>query len=45
MCNDPDRQIVTILLTNRVYPLKNNTKITKVRTAFNSAVQQVVDSH
>lgn len=44
MCGDPDRQIFTILLTNRVYPTAANTKIHKYRVAFNSAVRRVVDA-
>jgi hypothetical protein len=27
VCADPDNQIVTILLTNRVYPIDNNTAV------------------
>jgi CubicO group peptidase (beta-lactamase class C family) len=42
-CNDPKRKLITILLTNRVYPFSNNTKISQVRNDFNTAVQQIYD--
>jgi len=43
-CNDPERQMFTILLTNRVYPDKSNQKIAKARRDFNNAVKAVYDS-
>ncbi len=46
MCNDPDRQIITILLTNRVYPLDSPFTYGEIRFArqrFNNMVQAVVD--
>ena len=47
VCNDPERKVITILLTNRCY--KNDTKESKLKIAetrrmFNSAVKNVVDS-
>lgn len=44
VCCDPERQIFTVLLTNRVFPDKSNTKILQARRDFNNAVKQVVDS-
>eukprot|EP01092_Planopodium_desertum_P015796 TRINITY_DN852_c0_g3_i1.p1 TRINITY_DN852_c0_g3~~TRINITY_DN852_c0_g3_i1.p1 ORF type:complete len:132 (-),score=5.66 TRINITY_DN852_c0_g3_i1:529-924(-) len=38
MCADPVNKIITILLTNRVYPNDSNTKIQLVRQLFNQAV-------
>uniref|UniRef100_A0A7S1PGW9 Beta-lactamase-related domain-containing protein n=1 Tax=Percolomonas cosmopolitus TaxID=63605 RepID=A0A7S1PGW9_9EUKA len=38
VCNDPERGIITMLFTNRVYPTAENTKIGKVRSNFNDAV-------
>jgi beta-N-acetylhexosaminidase len=35
---DPDRQLFVILLTNRVYPTRDNDKITAVRPAAHDAV-------
>jgi beta-N-acetylhexosaminidase len=35
---DPDRQLFVILLTNRVYPTRDNGKITEVRPAVHDAV-------
>jgi CubicO group peptidase (beta-lactamase class C family) len=35
---DPDRQLFIILLTNRVYPTRENDKITAVRPALHDAV-------
>jgi beta-N-acetylhexosaminidase len=35
---DPDRQLIVILLTNRVYPTRANDKITAVRPALHNAV-------
>ena len=35
---DPDRQLFVILLTNRVYPTRDNDKITAVRPAVHDAV-------
>jgi CubicO group peptidase (beta-lactamase class C family) len=43
VCNDPDRQIFTILLTNRVYPVTTNMKIEKYRKDFNTLVQEILD--
>jgi len=46
ICGDPVRRIVTILLTNRVYPDKTSTAngIHRARQNFNNAVRAVVDS-
>jgi CubicO group peptidase (beta-lactamase class C family) len=35
---DPERKLFVILLTNRVYPTRNNMKIAKVRPAVHDAV-------
>jgi CubicO group peptidase (beta-lactamase class C family) len=45
-CNDPERKLITILLTNRVYPGKTNSAdlIHSLRQNFNTAVQQTYDS-
>jgi len=39
---DPDRQLFIILLTNRVYPTRENDKITAVRPAVHDAVIQAL---
>ena len=44
LCADPARKLITVFLTNRVYPSAANEKIAKVRPAFNTAVQKVFDS-
>eukprot|EP01114_Cavostelium_apophysatum_P016776 TRINITY_DN4839_c0_g1_i2.p1 TRINITY_DN4839_c0_g1~~TRINITY_DN4839_c0_g1_i2.p1 ORF type:complete len:435 (+),score=45.18 TRINITY_DN4839_c0_g1_i2:65-1369(+) len=44
LCGDPERQLITILLTNRVYPTDSNVKIEDVRRKFNSQVVQIFDS-
>jgi len=43
LCGDPDRKLIVIFLTNRVYPDPNNIKIRKVRQLFSAAVQQAYD--
>ena len=43
VCNDPDRQVIVILLTNRVYPTRSNLKIKAVRNAYATAVQTIID--
>jgi len=47
LCGDPDRQLIAILLTNRVYPDRNHSalQIRVVRNAFGNAVQQIVDKY
>jgi len=45
ICGDPERQLIVILLTNRVYPTDANIKIRRVRQLFGNAVQQIYDSH
>jgi len=45
LCGDPDRKIITILLTNRVYPSAANMKVEDVRRKFNNAVVSVVDKY
>jgi CubicO group peptidase (beta-lactamase class C family) len=35
---DPDRQLFVVLLTNRVYPTRENMKIADVRPEFHDAV-------
>jgi CubicO group peptidase (beta-lactamase class C family) len=37
---DPDRQLFVVLLTNRVHPTRENTKIQQVRPALHDAVMQ-----
>ncbi len=37
---DPDRQVFVVLLSNRVYPTRENQKHIKVRTALHDAVMQ-----
>jgi CubicO group peptidase (beta-lactamase class C family) len=44
ICMDPKRKLFTILLTNRVYPDKDNNKIRDVRAEFNAAVQRIYDN-
>jgi hypothetical protein len=47
VCVDPDRQLITVLLTNRVYPNADTASmiaIHHVRQRFNDAVKAVVDS-
>ena len=46
VCVDPVRQLITVLLTNRVYPRADATSMAKIhyaRQRFNNAVRQVVD--
>lgn len=47
MCVDPERRLITVLLTNRVYPkagAETMAKIHYARQRFNNAVKAVVDS-
>ncbi len=39
---DPDRQIFVVLLTNRVHPTRENTKIQQVRPSLHDAVMQAL---
>jgi beta-N-acetylhexosaminidase len=39
---DPDRQLFVVLLTNRVHPTRENTKIQQVRPAVHDAVMQAL---
>ncbi len=39
---DPDRQLFVVLLTNRVHPTRENTKIQRVRPALHDAVMQAL---
>src|SRR5438552_4411563 len=39
---DPDRQLFVVLLTNRVHPTRENTKIQKVRVELHDAVIQAL---
>jgi beta-glucosidase-like glycosyl hydrolase/CubicO group peptidase (beta-lactamase class C family) len=39
---DPDRQLFVVLLTNRVHPTRENTKIQQVRVALHDAVMQAL---
>ena len=43
ICADPVRGVLTILLTNRVYPSGSNVKIMQVRQEWNDAVVSVLD--
>src|SRR6266699_126004 len=38
----PDRQLFVLLLTNRVHPTRENTKIQQVRPALHDAVMQAL---
>jgi CubicO group peptidase (beta-lactamase class C family) len=40
---DPPRQLVVVLLTNRVYPRRENTRIIGFRPALHSAITRSVD--
>jgi beta-N-acetylhexosaminidase len=39
---DPDRQLFVVLLTNRVHPTRENTRIQQVRPALHDAVMQAL---
>jgi beta-glucosidase-like glycosyl hydrolase/CubicO group peptidase (beta-lactamase class C family) len=39
---DPERELFVILLTNRVHPTRENSKITELRPAFHDAVQKAI---
>jgi len=39
---EPEKKIFVILLTNRVYPTRNNNKISKVRPAVHDAVMRTI---
>src|SRR5216684_1702146 len=39
---DPDRQLFVVLLTNRVHPTRENTKIQQVRVALHDSVMQAL---
>jgi beta-N-acetylhexosaminidase len=39
---DPDRQLFVVLLTNRVHPTRENSKIPQVRVALHDAVMQAL---
>jgi beta-N-acetylhexosaminidase len=39
---DPDRELFVVLLTNRVHPTRENTKIQQVRPALHDAVMQAL---
>jgi CubicO group peptidase (beta-lactamase class C family) len=40
---DPEHELFAILLTNRVHPTRENSKITQLRPAFHNAVMQAID--
>jgi len=44
MCVDPERRVIMLLLTNRVYPTDKNNKDGKVRREFGTAVQIAYDA-
>ena len=44
---DPDRKLITVLLTNRVYPKADDLSMQKIhwaRQRFNNAVKSVVEA-
>jgi CubicO group peptidase (beta-lactamase class C family) len=41
---DPDRGVYAVLLTNRVYPTRDNEAIKQVRPAFHDAVMDAIDA-
>ncbi|EGG21761.1 Hypothetical protein yfeW precursor [Cavenderia fasciculata] len=45
LCGDPERQLIVILLTNRVYPNPSNELILNVRKPFATLVQQIYDAN
>ncbi|KAF2078278.1 hypothetical protein CYY_000468 [Polysphondylium violaceum] len=45
LCGDPERELIVILLTNRVYPDPSNEKILSVRKPFSTLVQKIFDSY
>jgi CubicO group peptidase (beta-lactamase class C family) len=45
ICADKERGLMSILLTNRVYPDKSSSLISGVRNAFNKAVKDIYDKH
>jgi len=44
ICADPERKLIAILLTNRVYPFDTPGAIHNARQDFSIAVQEVFDS-
>jgi len=42
ICGDPERQIFTVFLTNRVYPYSQNDQMNHYRQVFNNAVLQTL---
>ncbi|EGC37335.1 hypothetical protein DICPUDRAFT_87026 [Dictyostelium purpureum] len=44
LCGDPERELILILLTNRVYPDPSNTKISNFRRPFSTLAQKIYDS-
>lgn len=44
VCGDPDRGLLTVFHTNRVYPNATNFRIEKVRKAFHTAVVTALDA-
>jgi len=44
VCADPVRQVALVLLSNRVWPFANNTKVSDVRRAVATAVARAVDA-
>ncbi|KYQ94397.1 Hypothetical protein DLAC_04695 [Tieghemostelium lacteum] len=45
LCGDPERELILILLTNRVYPDPSNDKILDVRKPFATMVQKIYDTY
>lgn len=43
VCLDPIRKLYTIFFTNRCYPVKENTQISKYRRQLNSKIQEIYD--
>jgi CubicO group peptidase (beta-lactamase class C family) len=41
---DPDRNLFVVLLTNRVYPTRNNSKLIQVRPMLHDAVIKAIEN-
>jgi len=40
---DKDRNLIIVLLTNRVYPTRENTKIINFRPSLHDAIVKIID--
>eukprot|EP01113_Clastostelium_recurvatum_P005287 TRINITY_DN1235_c0_g1_i2.p2 TRINITY_DN1235_c0_g1~~TRINITY_DN1235_c0_g1_i2.p2 ORF type:complete len:460 (-),score=136.61 TRINITY_DN1235_c0_g1_i2:1415-2794(-) len=45
LCGDPDRELIVVLLTNRVYPTDTNNLIRRLRQVFTTEVQKIFDAN